>query len=169
MAETFITHLDWTGAAKGATRDAATFSRDLELAASGMALPLSSAPGYKGDPTRLNPEVLFVGAISACQALTYLFLAARKQIEVVAYTDDAEGVMEMVDGRMRMSRVTLRPLITLGGDANEPDAVALIAKANELIGRAHDGCFIANSVSTAVRIEPSFGFAGVTSGGYVGT
>lgn len=160
MPETFTTHLDWTGAAKGATRDAATFSRDLELAASGMALPLSSAPGYKGDPTRLNPEVLFVGAISACQALTYLFLAARKQIEVVAYTDDAEGVMEMVDGRMRMSRVTLRPRITLGGDANGPDAVALIAKANDLIGRAHDGCFIANSVSTAVAIEPAFGFVG---------
>lgn len=82
------------------TCDAATFSRDLELAASGMTLPLSSAPGYKGDPTRL-----------------------------------------------------------LGGNPNGSDAVALIARATDLIARAHDGCFIAHSVSTAVTIEPVFAFA----------
>ena len=149
MAETFTTHVDWTGAAGGATRDAATFSRDLALAAAGLSLPLSSAPGYQGDPSRLNPELMFVGALSACQALTYLFLAARKQVVVTAYVDDAEGMLEMVDGRMRMSRVTLRPRITLEAGSDEGTARALVA-------RAHDGCFIANSVSAAVDIEPVF-------------
>ena len=156
MSETFTTRLDWTGAAKGATRDAAAFSRDLQLAAAGIQLPMSSAPAFKGDPLRLNPEQLFVGALSACQALTYLFLAARKQIVVTAYIDDAEGVLETVDGRMRMSRVTLRPTITLEDAADEP-------KARELVARAHDGCFIANSVSTDVRIEPVFASAAVAA------
>lgn len=152
MSETFTTLLDWSGAAKGATRDAAAFSRDLELAACGRLLPLSSAPGFKGDPARLNPEVLFVGALSACQALTYLFLAARKEVVVTAYVDNAEGVLEMVDGRMRMSRVTLRPKITLEEGSDE-------ATARALVSRAHDGCFIANSVSAAVDIEPVFDWA----------
>lgn len=151
MADTFRTVLDWSGAAKGATRDAAAFSRDLELAACGMTVPLSSAPGYKGDPERLNPEVLFVGALSACQALTYLFLAARKQVVVTAYVDAAEGVLELVDGKARMSRVTLRPRITLEAGSDE-------ATARALVSRAHDGCFIANSVTTAVEIEPEFVF-----------
>lgn len=160
MTETFTTHLDWTGAAKGATRDTATFSRDLALAAAGISLPMSSAPGFKGDATRLNPELLFVGALSACQALTYLFLAARKQIVVTAYVDDAEGVLEMVEGKARMSRVTLRPGITLEAGSDESVARALVAK-------AHDGCFIANSVTTAVTIEPVFAFG--ARGVYVGT
>jgi organic hydroperoxide reductase OsmC/OhrA len=159
MPETFTTRLDWSGAAKGATHDAATFSRDLELAASGMTLPLSSAPGFKGDPSRLNPEQLLVGAISACQALTYLFLAARKQVIVVGYVDEAEGTLEMVDGRMRMSRVTLRPRITLEGVADEPEAGPLVERARELIEKAHAGCFIANSVTTRVDIEPAFAFS----------
>jgi organic hydroperoxide reductase OsmC/OhrA len=152
MAETFTTLLDWSGAAKGATRDAAAFSRDLELSACGMSLPLSSAPGFKGDAARLNPEVMFVGALSACQALTYLFLAARKQVVVTAYVDAAEGVLETVDGKMRMSRVTLRPRITLEAGSNE-------ATARALVSRAHDGCFIANSVTATVDIEPVFDWA----------
>lgn len=49
-AETFAAHLDWT---LGHT-----------------ILPMSSAPAYRGDPSRANPEQLFVGALSACQAVT---------------------------------------------------------------------------------------------------
>jgi organic hydroperoxide reductase OsmC/OhrA len=163
MSETFTTRLDWTGAAQGATRDAAAFSRDLQLAASGVLTPMSSAPGFKGDPLRVNPEQLFVGALSACQALTYLFLAARKKVVVTAYVDDAEGVLESIDGRARMSRVTLRPRITLEAGSDEATARALVA-------RAHDGCFIANSVTAAVKIEPVFEMADARgSGMYVGT
>ena len=31
MADVFISHLEWTGAATGPTRDPATFSRDLDV------------------------------------------------------------------------------------------------------------------------------------------
>lgn len=149
MAETFTAHLDWTGAAKGATRDPAGFSRDLELTLGHTILPMSSAPAFKGDPARVNPEQLFVGALSACQALTYLFLAARKQVTVVGYVDNAEGTLEMVDGRLRMSRVVLRPLITLEAGSDED-------LARQLVEKAHAGCFIGNSVTSVVEIEPSF-------------
>ena len=108
MADVFISHLDWTGAGKGPTRDPATFSRDLQVSVDAVTLPMSSAPSYRGDPSRANPEQLFVASISACQALTYLFLAAKNGVAVISYTDDAEGRLGMVDGKMRMSRVTLR-------------------------------------------------------------
>ena len=52
---------------------------------------MSAAPAYKGDGSRANPELLLVSALSSCQALTYLFLAARAGVAVTAYTDDAEG------------------------------------------------------------------------------
>jgi organic hydroperoxide reductase OsmC/OhrA len=152
MAGVFISHLEWTGAAKGATRDPATFSRDLNLLVDAMSLPMSSAPGYRGDPSRVNPEQLFVASVSSCQALTYLFLAAKNGVAVIGYTDDAEGRLGMVDGKIRMSRVTLRPRITLEAGANE-------TRARELVAKAHENCFVANSVSTPVDIAPIFAFA----------
>lgn len=152
MADVFNCHLEWSGAANGATRDPATFSRNLDVSVNAMTLPMSSAPSYRGDPSRVNPEQLFVVSLSACQALTYLFLAAKNGIGVVGYTDDAEGRLGLVEGKLRMSRVTLRPRITLEPGANE-------TRARELVGKAHDGCFIANSVSTTVEIAPTFTFS----------
>jgi organic hydroperoxide reductase OsmC/OhrA len=93
-----------------------------------------------------------VAALSACQALTYLFLAAKNQIAVAGYTDDAEGRLAPVDGRIRMSRVTLRPRIVLEAGANE-------TRAHELVTKAHESCFIANSVTTPVEVVPTFTFA----------
>jgi organic hydroperoxide reductase OsmC/OhrA len=152
MADAFISHLEWSGAIKGSTRDPSTFSRDLNVSLAAFTLPMSSAPSYRGDPSRANPEQLFVAALSACQALTYLFLAAKNKIGVVGYTDDAEGRLGPVDGKIRMSRVTLRPRIVLEAGADE-------ACARELVTRAHEGCFIANSVATPVDIAPTFTFA----------
>lgn len=151
MADVFIAHLEWTGAAKGPTRDPKTFSRDIDMSVDAITLPMSSAPSYRGDPSRANPEQLFVASLSACQALTYLFVAAKNGVAVVSYTDDAEGRLGIVDGKVRMSRVTLRPRITLESGANE-------AQARELVAKAHEGCFVANSVSTPVDIEPTFAF-----------
>jgi organic hydroperoxide reductase OsmC/OhrA len=147
MADIFVSHLEWSGSQQGPTRDPATFSRNLDVTLGGLNLPMSSAPGYRGDPQRFNPEQLFVAALSACQALTYLYLAARSGIAVVNYTDQAEGRLSLVDGRMRMGAVTLRPRIVLERDHDREQALALV-------DQAHQGCFIGNSVSTPVRIEP---------------
>ena len=151
MADVFIAHLEWTGSAKGPTRDPATFSRELNVSLDAMTLPMSSAPGYRGDPSRANPEQLFVASLSACQALTYLFIAAKNGVAVVGYADEAEGRLGAVDGKVRMSRVILRPRITLEAGANE-------TRARELVAKAHENCFIANSVATPVELAPTFVF-----------
>ena len=147
MAEVFVSHLEWTGQARNLPA-AATSSRDLAVSVDGVTLPMSSAPGYGGDPSRVNPEQLFVAALSACQALTYLSLAARKGVRIVGYTDDAQGWLGSDGARMRMSKVTLRPRITIepGGDK---------AHALELVDKAHQYCFIGNSVCTPVQVEPT--------------
>lgn len=151
MADVFQSHLEWSGAANGATRDPATFSRDLEVTIGPTAVAMSSAPGFRGDAARVNPEQLFVASLSACQALTYLFLAAKHGVPVSGYADDAEGRLGLAEGRMRVSRVVLRPRITLADRASE-------VAARELVDKAHADCFIANSTSTPVHIEPTFQF-----------
>ncbi len=152
MPNTSLYHCatEWTGAARGPTLDTKTFSRDLRVTFPGRPpIEGSSAPDYQGDPTRVNPEELFTASLSTCQMLTYLYAAARNGVAVTAYADNAEGELSVKDGRLRMTRVTLRPTITLaaGSDAE---------KARALVERAHHDCFIASSVTCEVVIEPTF-------------
>jgi organic hydroperoxide reductase OsmC/OhrA len=101
------------------------------------------------DPAGVDPEEAYVASLSSCHMLTFLHLAAKAGLVVDRYEDTAEGVMEASGtGRLWIARVTLRPRITWGGAA--PDGAAV----DDLHHRAHEECFIANSVRTEVRCEP---------------
>ena len=110
-------------------------------------LELSGAPQYRGDPSRLSPEDLFVASLASCQMLSYLALAGRAGVTVLAYDDSPVGTLSIADKKMRMTEVVLLPRITLAGGADT-------AKALALVDTAHQNCFIANSVTCAVHVEP---------------
>jgi organic hydroperoxide reductase OsmC/OhrA len=128
--------------------DASTNAMNHRLEFSGRPpLESSGAPQYKGDASKVNPEELFVAALVSCQMLSYLALAGRAGVDVLAYDDAGTGTMTIADKRMRITEVRLRPRITIaaGSDAG---------KARALVEAAHDACFIANSVACAVEVEP---------------
>jgi organic hydroperoxide reductase OsmC/OhrA len=152
MTHVFFSHLNWSGAIQGGTRDVATLDRDLDVTIDGTTVPMSAAPAFGGDPLRVNPEQLYVASLSACHALTFLFLAARDHLLVTGYADDAVGELGMVDGKLRMAVVKLRPQITLDPEAD-------IVRARLLVEKAHRQCFIGNSVSAKVEVEPDITFA----------
>jgi organic hydroperoxide reductase OsmC/OhrA len=84
--------------------------------------------------------------------LWFLSLAAGSGWRVDDYSDDALGVMgRNAAGRTAMVRVTLRPRVAFSGER-----LASRADILQLHQRAHDECFIANSVTTEVRCEPLF-------------
>ena len=138
--------LDWEGStATGYDR----YSRGhaATVAPTAIALDLTADPAFLGDPTRLNPEQLLVLAAASCQLLSFLAVAARARIDVAAYHDDAEGEMPPADGPMRVTRITLHPRITMRGDVSD-------ARILHLVDVAHRECYIANSVTTEIVIEP---------------
>jgi organic hydroperoxide reductase OsmC/OhrA len=104
----------------------------------------SSATTRGGDPTKADPEELFVGALSSCHMLWFLDFARRERLRVEAYEDDAEGEMDGV----RFVRVTLHPRVEWRGG---PPPDALVAALHE---RAHAACFVANSVTCPVEVAP---------------
>jgi organic hydroperoxide reductase OsmC/OhrA len=106
-----------------------------QVSIDGVTLPMSSAPGFGGDALRVNPEQLYVASLSACQALTYLFLAAGAHVPITGYSDDAIGELAMVDGVFRMATVTLRPQIGLEAAAHVKQARALVEKAHRHLHR----------------------------------
>jgi organic hydroperoxide reductase OsmC/OhrA len=144
----FAARLIWTGAAQGPTRDYDAYSRDYRIEVEGKPpLEGSSDPAFRGDAGRHNPEDLLVMALSACHMLSYLALCARAGIEVVAYEDQASGMMAIKEGRMRFVEVTLAPHVTI--------AAGDLERATALHEEAHAICFIANSVSFPVLHMPT--------------
>ena len=129
------------------------YSRAHEWAFDGGAVVPASAspdnvPPGTADAAGVDPEDAFVASLSSCHMLFFLDFARRAGFAVDAYVDEAEGVLEKrADGKMWMSRVSLRPRVTWGGDP--PDAAALA----DLHHKAHEACFIANSVTTDVTVE----------------
>ncbi|NOS99561.1 MAG: OsmC family peroxiredoxin [Phycisphaerales bacterium] len=115
----------------------------------GVEVPASAAPQYKGDPACVDPEEALVAGLSACHMLTFLAVASKKGLVVDTYDDDPVGVLEKnEDGKLAVTRVTLRPLVTFGGDAPSD------AMLRDLHHAAHDACFLANSVRTHIDVEP---------------
>jgi len=115
-------------------------------------LTLSADPAFQGDPAMMNPEQLLVLSASSCQLLSFLALAARAGLDVVAYEDRAEGEMPGDDRPVRISHITLRPRITIAA-GSLPDA---IERAHSLVSRAHDECYVSNSLRTEITVEPEF-------------
>jgi organic hydroperoxide reductase OsmC/OhrA len=126
------------------------YSRDHRWSfGTGTSIEASAAVEYGGNPTLPNPEEALVGAIASCHMLTFLAICARKGVVVERYDDHAVGILERnPEGRIAVSRVTLRPKIAFGeGTAVDDDAL------DALHAQAHRGCFIASSVKTEITIE----------------
>ena len=119
----------------------------------GADVPASSSPSVVrvpfSDPAGVDPEEALVAALSSCHMLFFLDFAKQAKILVESYEDEAEGLMQAgADGKTRMTKVTLRPLIRFGG-ARAPDAAEIEA----IHHKAHEACYIANSVTAEIVIE----------------
>ena len=129
------------------------YSRAHEWAFDGGAIVPASAspdnvPPGTADAAGVDPEEAFIAALSSCHMLFFLDFARRAGFVVDSYVDEADGVLEKrADGKIAMTRVTLRPRVTWGGATPDEAAIA------DLHHRAHEACFIANSVNTEVTIE----------------
>jgi organic hydroperoxide reductase OsmC/OhrA len=120
----------------------------------GLRVPASPSPHVVPAPysnaEAVDPEEAFVAAIASCHMLTYLYLAGRDGVEVLAYADDAVGVMTKNEQRRSwVSQVTLRPKIRYRpGGQPTPEQEARLHES------AHEQCFIANSVKTEIIVKP---------------
>jgi organic hydroperoxide reductase OsmC/OhrA len=123
----------------------------------GTEVPGSSSPLVvplpMSDAAAVDPEEAFVASLAACHMLWFLSLAAQQGHVVDSYRDAAIGAMtKNAAGKLWISSVTLRPAVRFGGE-RQPSAEALL----QLHHRAHEECFIANSVKSEVRCEPLVG------------
>jgi organic hydroperoxide reductase OsmC/OhrA len=111
-------------------------------------LHLTTDNPHVGDKTKLNPEDLLVTAVSSCHMLSYLYVCAMDGIVVTDYVDNATGIMiENDKGGGQFKEVTLNPVVTVAEKS-------MVAIAELLHHKAHEVCYIANSVNFEVKCKP---------------
>lgn len=121
----------------------------------GAEVPGSSAPTVVpppgSDPAGVDPEEAFVASLSSCHMLWFLAIAAKRGFVVDRYEDNPVGELARNDARrFFMSVVTLRPKVAFSGE-RQPTHEEL----EQLHHKAHEECYIANSVKTEIRVEPA--------------
>lgn len=116
-------------------------------------IPVSSPPQFGGPPGRWSPEHLFVGAATTCWLTTFLAYADRARLELVAVEASAEAFVEKDDeGKVHLSRIVLRPSVTIRQEGERE-------KADKFIRRAEETCLIARAMRATVELEPEIRIA----------
>ena len=126
----------------------------------GVEVPASSSPHSVPLPLSradaVDPEEAFVAALSSCHMLFFLYFAAKAGFVVDCYDDAAVGVMSKNErGKLFVSKVTLNPSVAFTGGKQPTDA-----DLGEMHHRAHEECYVANSVRSEVVIgDAKFSFS----------
>lgn len=139
----------WTGNTGNGTATVRGYERSHTVSITGKPdQHLTTDNKAVGDPAKLNPEDLLVTALSSCHLMSYLYLCALEGVVVVSYIDHATGIMvEHASGGGSFKEVTLNPIVTVKD-------VTTIDRAIELHHKAHEICYIANSVNFEVKCNP---------------
>lgn len=91
-----------------------------------------------------------MASAASCHMLTFLWLAAKAGFNIASYEDNAVGEMAArEDGRQWLAKITLHPQIDWIGDQPSPEKLA------DLHHRAHEGCYIANSIRSEIVVKDS--------------
>lgn len=106
---------------------------------------VASPPEFKGEAGVWSPEDLFVASVNICTMTTFLSFAERSKVLLQSYRSEAEGLLELVEGSFRFTRIVVRPRIHV-----PPDQVELAGK---VMHDAHTKCLISNSMRCEVVVE----------------
>ncbi len=112
-------------------------------------MDVGSPPEFKGEPGVWSPEELFVGSLNACLMLTFVAMAQSKRVQFVAYESTAEGLLENVDGKYRITEISVQPSLVLKSQAD-------LEAARTIMSEVEANCFISNSITTKVKLAPQF-------------
>lgn len=149
----YYLNLQWTGNRGEGTTNYRAYDRAYQIEASGKPIIFgSSDPAFRGDKNKYNPEELLVAAISSCHLLWYLHLCADAGVVVIDYSDRPLGKMsETQNGGGKFTEVILKPQVTIATESSKD-------RATQLHHKAHEFCFIANSVNFPIICQPSIKF-----------
>ncbi|HEU4556169.1 MAG TPA: OsmC family protein [Chitinophaga sp.] len=107
------------------------------------ALHIATPQTFGGPGRDWSPEHLLISAVSGCFMTTYLYFAARQQLEVTHLTCLATGQVELENGKYIFTGIDLYPKIYVHNEG-------LIEQAQLLLQKTKAHCLVSNSLRTPV-------------------
>ncbi|MGE5205609.1 MAG: OsmC family protein [Chlamydiota bacterium] len=106
----------------------------------------SAPPEFQGEPGLWTPEHLLVASVATCFLTTFRAVAEISKLQVVRLEVEAEGVLEKQEGGFRITRVMVRPRLTIADAADQE-------RAQRLLEKAERACLISRSLSSEVTMQ----------------
>ncbi|NLX74567.1 MAG: OsmC family peroxiredoxin [Synergistaceae bacterium] len=133
---TYTTAVEWTK-----ERRAALSSRGLPT------IEVATPPNFPGGHEGIwSPEHLYTAAAEVCLMTTFLSFAERANLDFLSYKSEADGILDKVEKSLLMTRIHIKPTITVANEADREEAL-------KLIERAERYCLISNSIKSEVTVE----------------
>ena len=127
---------------------ASEFSRDAVASTAGKQdIAVSAAADYAGNDSRWNPEDLLGASLATCHMLTFLTLAKKVRLDVRGYDDHVTVTLDTVEKVTRVTKIRLAPTIRVAPGTD-------VVKVKEMFEKAHKYCFIGQSITSEVLMEP---------------
>ncbi|MDD3004107.1 OsmC family protein [Flavobacterium sp.] len=101
----------------------------------------------KGMPNIWSPEHLFTAAVLSCFMTTFLAVTEYSKLDFISFECNAEGILEKFDGKYLMTKIVLKPTLTIA-DLNK------IEKAQRVLELSEKACLISNSIKSEVVLQP---------------
>jgi organic hydroperoxide reductase OsmC/OhrA len=104
-------------------------------------------PIFGGECGRWTPEDLLIAAVNTCHVSTFISMSLRKCFEFISLESTIEGSLEHNGAGYVFSKMVIRPKVVVKTEAD-------IEMARDLLERAHKSCFMGNSVTASLTMEP---------------
>ncbi|CAM4350886.1 OsmC family protein [Gillisia limnaea] len=111
-------------------------------------IEVATPPDFpNGMPDIWSPEHLFVAAVNTCLMTTFLAIAENSNLEFISFKCKSVGVLDKIDGKFQVSKITLKPELIIPEGTNEE-------RAQRILEKSEQHCLISNSIKTNIILEP---------------
>lgn len=94
-----------------------------------------------------SPEHLYTGAVASCLMTTFLAVAENSKLEFTAFTCQAKGKLDRVEGKFLMTEVLLEATVTIVNEEDRERALRILEKSEK-------ACLISNSINAIITLSP---------------
>tara|TARA_R110000868_G_scaffold37111_4_gene131369 strand:+ start:58742 stop:59197 length:456 start_codon:yes stop_codon:yes gene_type:complete len=111
-------------------------------------IEIATPPEFpKGIAGIWSPEHLFVASVSSCLMTTFLAIAENSKLEFLSLDINANGTLDRKDGKFLISKIELKPILTIPNETNRD-------KAERILNKSEAACLISNSILSEISMEP---------------
>ncbi len=128
-------------------RAAAGTEGNLRVTTEGLSdLAIAAPADYDGPGDHWSPEQLLMASVSSCLILSFRALAKLSNLQWQAIECNSSGELDKVDRRVRFTRIQTRARLTIAAGESRD-------RAESLLNKAKDICFISNSLTAASQFS----------------